>query len=315
LPAKLKQSVNTEKQHIYRLSTLGTSLLQPKRMLMMSFAVIAAMAVVEVVGGILSDSISLVSDAVHMFTDVMAIGLSLFAITMATRSHSGSMTFGYHRAEVMAALANGVALAVISIWVLYEAFSRVMSQHIIDAPLMLLTASIGLAGNLTVMFLLKHHASRSINIHSAFIHVIYNTISSVAVIITGFIALTTGITIVDPLVAFLIAGLVARSAYSIVKSSTHILLEGAPTELDMREIIVTLKQLDGVVDVHDLHVWTISTGMDALSGHVVVRDQMLSESSKLLYEINTVLAERYNITHTTIQLEHEHEISFRRTIK
>jgi cobalt-zinc-cadmium efflux system protein len=282
---------------------------------MMSFAVIAAMAVVEVVGGILSDSISLVSDAVHMFTDVMAIGLSLFAITMATRSHSGSMTFGYHRAEVMAALANGVALAVISIWVLYEAFSRVMSPHIIDAPLMLLTASIGLAGNLAVMLLLKHHANRSINIHSAFIHVIYNTISSVAVIITGFIALTTGITIVDPLVAFLIAGLVARSAYSIVKSSTHILLEGAPSELDMREIIVTLKQLDGVVDVHDLHVWTISTGMDALSGHVVVRDQMLSESSKLLYEINTVLAERYNITHTTIQLEHEHEISFRRTIK
>jgi cobalt-zinc-cadmium efflux system protein len=282
---------------------------------MLSFAVIAAMAVVEVVGGVLSNSISLVSDAVHMFTDVMAIGLSLFAITMATRSHSGSMTFGYHRAEVMAALANGVALAVISTWVLYEAFSRVMSPHIIDVPLMLLTASIGLAGNLVVMFLLKHHAGRSINIHSAFIHVVYNTISSVAVIITGFIALTTGITIVDPLVAFLIAGLVARSAYSIVRSSTHILLEGAPSELDMREIIVTVKQLDGVVDVHDLHVWTISTGMDALSGHVVVRDQMLSESSKLLYEINTMLAERYNITHTTIQLEHEHEISFRRTIK
>ena len=282
---------------------------------MLSFVVIAAIAVVEVVGGILSDSISLLSDAVHMFTDVMAIGLSLFAITMATKSHSGAMTFGYHRAEVMAALANGVALAVLSLWVLYEAFFRVMSPHIIDAPLMLLTASIGLAGNLAVMLLLKHHAGRSINIHSAFIHVVYNTISSVAVIITGFIALNTGITIVDPLVAFLIAGLVARSAYSIVKSSTHILLEGAPSELDMREITVTLKQLDGVVDVHDLHVWTISTGMDALSGHVVVRDQMLSESSKLLSEINTVLAERYNITHTTVQLEHEHEISFRRTIK
>jgi cobalt-zinc-cadmium efflux system protein len=284
-------------------------------MLMLSFVVIAAIAVVEVVGGILSDSISLLSDAVHMFTDVMAIGLSLFAITMATKSHSGAMTFGYHRAEVMAALANGVALAIISLWVLYEAFLRIMSPRIIDAPLMLLTASIGLAGNLAVMFLLKRHASRSINIHSAFIHVVYNTVSSVAVIITGFIALNTGVTIVDPLVAFLIAGLVARSAYSIVRSSTHILLEGAPSELDMREITVTLKQLDGVVDVHDLHVWTISTGMDALSGHVVVRDQMLSESSKLLSEINAVLVERYNITHTTIQLEHEHEISFRRTIK
>ena len=281
---------------------------------MLSFAVTTAVAVIEAVGGILSNSISLVSDAVHMFTDVMAIGLSLFAITMAARSHFGAMTFGYHRAEVLVALANGVALAVISLWVLYEAFLRVMSPRIIDAPLLLLTAGIGLAGNLVVMFLLKHHADKSINIHSAFIHVVYNIISSVAVIITGFIALNTGITIVDPLVAFLIAGLVARSAYSIVRSSTHILLEGAPSDLDVREITVTLKQLDGVVDVHDLHVWTISSGMDALSGHVVVRDQMLSESSKLLSEINTVLAERYNITHTTVQLEHEHEISFRRTI-
>ena len=282
---------------------------------MLSFAVTAAVAVVETIGGILSDSISLVSDAVHMFTDVMAIGLSLFAITMAARSHSGAMTFGYHRAEVMVALANGVALTVISLWVLYEAFLRVMSPRIIDAPLLLLTASIGLAGNLVVMYLLKHHAGKSINIHSAFIHVVYDTISSFAVITTGFIALNTGITIVDPLVAFLIAGLVARSAYSIVRSSTLILLEGAPSELDIREILATLKELDGVVDVHDLHVWTISTGMDALSGHVVVRDQMLSESNKLLSEINTVLAERYNITHTTIQMEHEREISFRRTIK
>jgi cobalt-zinc-cadmium efflux system protein len=284
-------------------------------MLMLSFAVIAAIAVVEVIGGIMSNSISLVSDAVHMFTDVMAIGLSLFAITMAARNHSGAMTFGYHRVEVMVALANGVALGVISLWVLYEAFLRVMSPRAIDAPLLLLTATIGLAGNLIVMFLLKHHASKSINIHSAFIHVVYDTISSIAVIATGVIALNTGITIVDPLVAFMIAGLVARSAYAIVRSSTHILLEGAPSKLDTQEILITLKQMDGVVDVHDLHVWTISTGMDALSGHIVVRDQMLSESSKILSKINTALAERYNITHTTIQLEHEPEISFRRTIK
>lgn len=284
-------------------------------MLMVSFAITVAIAINEVIGGIVSGSISLVSDAVHMFTDVMAIGLSLFATTMAARSHSGAMTFGYHRAEVMVALANGVALAAISLWVLYEAFMRVLSPTTINAPLLLLTASIGLSGNLVVIFLLKHHAGKSINIHSAFIHVVYDTISSVAVIITGFITLNTGITIVDPLVAFLISGLVARSAYTIVKSSTHILLEGAPSKLDMQEIIITLKQLDGVVDVHDLHVWTISTGMDALSGHVVIRDQMLSESSTILSQINTVLAKRYNITHTTIQMEHEREISFRRTIK
>ena len=291
------------------------NLQQPKRLLTLALAVTAAIAVVEAAGGVLSNSISLVGDSVHMFTDVTAIALSLFAITMAARSHSGAMTFGYHRAEVLAALANGVTLAVISVWVLYEAVLRVMSPREIDTPLMLVVASIGLAGNLVVMFLLKHHAGKSINVQSAFVHVIYDTVSSVAVIITGLIAFYTGITIVDPLVAFLIAGLVARSAYTIVRSSTHILLEGAPRELDMHQVIAALKQLDGVVDVHDLHVWTISTGMDALSGHVVVRDQMLSQSSRLLGDMNRVLAERYGITHTTIQLEHEREVSFKRTTK
>lgn len=289
--------------------------LEQNRLLSLSLAVTAGIAVVEVVGGILSNSISLVSDAVHVFTDVVAIGLSLFAITMAAKSHSGIMTFGYHRAEVLAALANGVALSAISVWVLYEAVLRVLSPRLIDAPLMLAIAGIGLAGNLVVMFLLKHHADKSINVQSAFVHVLYDAVSSVAVIITGFIAYATGITIVDPLVAFLIAGLVARSAYTIIRSSTHILLEGAPRDLDMQQVIATLKRLDGVVDVHDLHVWTISTGMDALSGHVVVRDQLLSQSGRLLADINKVLAERYNITHTTIQLESEHEVSFKRTAK
>ncbi|MEP0825352.1 MAG: cation transporter [Nitrososphaera sp.] len=291
------------------------NLQQPKRLLTLSLAAIASIAVVEVIGGILSNSISLVSDAVHMFTDVMAIGLSLFAITMAAKSHSGAMTFGYHRAEVLAALANGVLLAAISVWVLYEAALRVMSPRIIEPPLMLAVAGVGLAANILVMLLLKRHTAESINIQSAFVHVIYDTVSSVAVIVTGFIALYTGITIVDPLVAFLIAGLVARSAYGIVRTSTHILLEGAPRELDMQQVVTAIRQLDGVVDVHDLHIWTISTGMNALSGHVVVRDQMLSQSNKLINEINAVLAERYNITHTTIQLESEQQVSFKRTAK
>lgn len=295
--------------------TLATqkSLVQTKRLLTLSLAVTAAIAVIEVIGGILSGSISLLSDALHVFSDVMAMGLSLFAIVLATRSHSGIMTFGYHRAEVLAALANGIILAAISVWVLYEAVLRVMSHRFIDAPIMLFVAGMGLAGNLAVMFLLKHQAQHSINIQSAFVHVVYDMVSSIAVIITGLIAYYTGITIVDPLVAFLIAGLIARSAYSIVRSSTHILLEGAPRELDVQQIVKAVKQLDGVIDVHDLHVWTISTGMDALSGHVVVYDQMLSESSTLLNDINAILSKRFNITHTTIQLEHEPKISFKRT--
>jgi cobalt-zinc-cadmium efflux system protein len=294
---------------------MATSFQRPKRLLTLSFGVTALVAIVEIAGGVLSNSISLLSDAVHVLTDVMAIGLSLFAIGMASKSHSGSLTFGYHRAEVMAALANGVALAVVSLWVLYEAFLRVSSPRVIDAPLMLLVAGIGLAGNLLVMFLLKTEKGKSINIHSAYIHVVYDTLSTVAVITAGLIALNTGLTIVDPLVAFLIAGFVARSAYFIVRRSTHILLEGAPDELDIREITICLERLEGVVEVHDLHVWTISTGMDALSGHVVVRDQLLSQSSKLLSDINKLLAERYNISHTTIQFENESKVSFKRTIR
>src|SRR5919197_5354683 len=177
---------------------LAINLQQPKRLLTLSLAVTASLAVVEVVGGILSGSISLVSDSVHMFTDVMAIALSLFAITVASRSHSGAMTFGYHRAEVLAALANGVALSAISVWVLYEAVLRVMSPRPIDTPLMLTAAGIGLARNLAVMLLLKQHTGRSINIQSALVHVVYDALSSVAVIITGFIAMFIGITIVDP---------------------------------------------------------------------------------------------------------------------
>jgi len=294
---------------------MATSFQRPKRLLTLSFGVTALVAIIEIAGGILSNSISLLSDAVHVLTDVMAIGLSLFAIGMASKSHSSSLTFGYHRAEVMAALANGVALALVSVWVLYEAFLRVSSPRVIDAPLMLLIAGIGLAGNLLVMFLLKSEKGKSINIHSAYIHVVYDTLSTVGVIIAGLIALNTGITILDPLVAFLIAGFVARSAYFIVRRSTHILLEGVPNELDITEITISLEQLQGVVEVHDLHVWTISTGMDALSGHVVVRDQLLSQSSKLLSDINKLLAERYNISHTTIQFENESEVSFKRTIR
>jgi cobalt-zinc-cadmium efflux system protein len=289
------------------------SLAQPRKILKLSLVVTAAVAAAEFAGGFLSNSISLVSDAVHVLTDVIAIALSLFAVVLATRTHAGIMTFGYHRAEVLAAFANGISLAILSAWILYEAFQRVLLPRQIDAPVMLVAAVLGLAGNLVVIFLLKGHAQRSINIQSAFVHVIYDTVSSVAVIITGVVVFYSGLVILDPVVAFLIAGLIARSAYTIVRGSTHILLEGAPRELDIREITESLKKIGGVVDVHDLHVWTISTGMDALSGHVVVRDQLLSQSGKLLIEINRLLSEKYRISHTTIQLENEPTVSFKRT--
>jgi cobalt-zinc-cadmium efflux system protein len=281
-------------------------------LLKLSLVFTAAIAAVEFIGGFVSGSISLVGDAVHVVTDVIAIGLSLFAVTLASRTHAGRMTFGYHRAEVLAALANGLSLAILSIWILYEAFQRVLVPRTFDAPIMLVVAIIGLGGNLLVVFLLRGHAHKSINIQSALVHVIYDTVSSVAVIITGVVALYSGIAILDPLVAFVIAGLIARSAYSIVRGSTHILLEGAPRGLDIEDVGRSMEEVDGVLDVHDLHIWTISTGLDALSGHVVVRDQMLSQSERVLDEIRRMLSQKYRITHTTIQLENEPTVSFKR---
>lgn len=287
---------------------------QTRRRLKVALLITAAIVGIEIAGGIAANSIALLSDAAHVFTDAMAIALSLFAVTVAARSHAGVMTYGYHRAEVLAALANGIALAAISVWVVFEAFQRILQPREIDAPVLIAAAAIGLAGNLVIVFLLRRDARGSINVKSAFVHVVYDAISSVAVLAAGFAALATGVTAVDPVVAVLIAGLIARSAYAIVRDSTHILLEGAPRELEMKQVIESIKQLGGVVDVHDLHVWTITTGMHALSGHVVVKDQMLSQSSQLLNDIAKLLADRYNISHTTIQLEHEREVSFKRSI-
>lgn len=286
---------------------------ETKKRLKVSLALAIGIGVLEIAGGFYSNSISLVSDAAHVFTDAMSIGLSLFAITLATRMHVGVMTYGYHRAEVLAALANGLVLAGISVWVILEAVHRVINPAPINGPVVILTAAAGLAANLAIVSLLKNDAHKSINVKSAFTHVLYDAVSSVAVLLVGLIVIVSGNTYADAIVAVFIAALIARSAYSIVKESTHILLEGAPKDMHMNDIVNSIKEFQPVVDVHDLHVWTISSGMHALSGHVVVKDQMLSEYSGLVDDISRMLSAKFDIQHTTIQLEHDREISFKRT--
>ena len=286
-----------------------------RRRLRISLFITAGVVAVEVAGGFYSHSVSLVSDAAHVFTDVLTIALSLFALNLSTKSHAGVMTFGYHRAEVLAALANGMVLAAISAWVVLEALHRLVQPQPVDSPILVLTAAIGLGANVFVMLTLKQDAGKSINVRSAFVHVVYDAISSVAVISAGVIAYFTNMTEADPIVAIIIAGLIARSAYSIVKGSTHILLEGAPIGIDIARVTDLMKQFDGVVDVHDLHIWSISSGMNALSGHVVVKDQMLSQSGLLIEAINKRLSDQFGIEHTTLQLENEKEITFKRTTR
>jgi cobalt-zinc-cadmium efflux system protein len=283
-----------------------------QRHLKVSIFVAIAIALIELVGGILSNSLSLVSDAVHVFGDILAIFMSLFAVSLATRQHKGSMTYGYHRAEVLASLANGILLCAISVWIAVEAYQKLYSPKPIDAILVMALASIGLAGNLVIMKVLRQDQEKNLNVKSAFSHVLYDVISSIAVIFVGAFTFFTGVPGLDPLVALLIAVFIARSGFKIAKDSAHILLEGAPSHVDIEEIRASILKIEKVLEVHDLHVWTIASGMNALSGHIVVPDQILSEADKAVQAINGMLLEKYGITHTTLQVEPEKKVSFKR---
>jgi cobalt-zinc-cadmium efflux system protein len=283
-----------------------------QRHLKVSIFVAIAIALIELVGGILSNSLSLVSDAVHVFGDILAIFMSLFAVSLATRQHKGSMTYGYHRAEVLASMANGILLCAISVWIGVEAYQKLYSPKPIDAVLVMALASIGLAGNLVIMKVLRQDQEKNLNVKSAFSHVLYDTISSIAVICVGAFTFFTGVLGLDPLVALLIAVFIARSGFKIAKDSAHILLEGAPSHVDIEEIRASILKIEKVLEVHDLHVWTIASGMNALSGHIVVPDQILSEADKAVQAINRMLLEKYGITHTTLQVEPEKKVSFKR---
>lgn len=283
-----------------------------QRHLKVSIFIAIAIALIELVGGSLSNSLSLVSDAVHVFGDILAIFMSLFAVSLATRQHKGSMTYGYHRAEVLASMANGILLCAISVWIAVEAYQKLYSPKPIDAVLVMALASIGLAGNLVIMKVLRQDQEKNLNVKSAFSHVLYDVISSIAVIFVGAFTFFTGVPGLDPLVALLIAVFIARGGFKIAKESAHILLEGAPSHVDIEEIRASILKIEKVLEVHDLHVWTIASGMNALSGHIVVPDQILSEADKAVQAINRMLLEKYGITHTTLQVEPEKKVSFKR---
>ena len=283
-----------------------------QRHLKVSIFIAIAIALIELVGGSLSNSLSLVSDAVHVFGDILAIFMSLFAVSLATRQHKGSMTYGYHRAEVLASMANGILLCAISVWIAVEAYQKLYSPKPIDAVLVMALASIGLAGNLVIMNVLRQDQEKNLNVKSAFSHVLYDTISSIVVICMGAFTFFTGVPGLDPLVALLIAVFIARGGFKIAKESAHILLEGAPSHVDIEEIRASILKIEKVLEVHDLHVWTIASGMNALSGHIVVPDQILSEADKAVQAINRMLLEKYEITHTTLQVEPEKKVSLKR---
>jgi cobalt-zinc-cadmium efflux system protein len=259
---------------------------------------------IEVVGGFLTNSLALLSDAGHMLTHLFALGMSFFAIVLATRPVTKEKTYGFYRAEVLVAFVNGIVLLFITAFIFYKAVLRVISPQSVAELEMLLVAILGLTANGAGIFLLSGLGRGDINVRSAFLHLIGDTASSGAVVLGGLIIYYTGNFVVDPLVSILICGLIVIWAARLLAESTNILLEATPKHVDIEEMADFIKRMvPRVKAVHDVHVWVITSHMYAMTAHVIVDDIPLSKSRQILEKINRLVDEKFNIGHTNIQFE------------
>ncbi len=277
---------------------------QDRRRLAITLAMVVLYMAAEVVGGWLTNSLALLADAGHMLSDAGAIGLSLFALWIAQRPASPRRTYGYYRAEILAALANGATLIAIAVVIFLEALGRFRQPLEVAGAPMLAVAIGGLVVNLIALALLSGGQSTSLNVRGAWLHVLTDALGSVGAIIAAALIWLFGWYWVDPLVSVLIGLLVIYSAWSLLQEAVSVLMESTPRHLDVDRIREAMLQADGVLEVHDLHVWTITSGFDALSAHVVLADAALPHG-KLLAEIRTALHDRFGIDHITIQIEPE----------
>ena len=258
---------------------------------------------VELVGGIWSGSLALLSDAVHVMSDVLSLLISWFAIYLSTRPATSSRTYGYHRAEVFAAFINGVSLIGISGWIFYEAFQRYISPEEIQVTFMFVVACFGLVANLFILWQLHGHSHGNLNVRSAVLHVVGDTLSSVAVVVAGLFIYLTGWYPIDAILSFLIGGIILFGAFNVTREAVHILLENTPRNTDAHTVAKHLCDLAPVKDVHDMHIWSLCSNYSALSAHIVIDENTEFAHDQILEQINTVLQNQFNINHTTLQLE------------
>lgn len=272
--------------------------------LRLAFTVTLVILIVEVAGGLLSNSLALLSDAGHVFTDLVALGLSWYGLKQTQRPASFRMTYGYHRVGIFVALVNAATLIAIALVILVEAFRRLAQPNPVEGGLMLAVAVVGLMVNLLVMFVLRGNLS-NLNVQSAFLHVVGDTLGSVAVIAGGTTILLTGWYWVDPLASIMIAGIIAFGSLRIIRESVNVLLEATPGGLDVSTVLKCMYDVPGIKDIHDLHIWAITPELRALSCHVAVEDITVHQGAALLSGLNKTLEEKFGIGHTTIQLECE----------
>lgn len=279
-----------------------------KKQLRIALGLTTAYMTAEVVGGILTGSLALLADAGHMMTDAAALGMALIAISFSARAATPQRSYGFYRLEILAALINAVVLLLISVYILYEAWQRLKHPPEVLGTPMLVVAAIGLVVNLISMRLLAGGSQQSLNVKGAYLEVMGDLLGSIGVIAASVIIMTTGWTLADPIIGAGIGLFIIPRTWTLLREAVHILMEGAPSRIDLTQLEQGMLGSAGVVAVHDMHVWTVTSGLDAISAHVTVQD--LAEGDRILGDLQKILKERFDIEHTTIQLEgqqHSHE--------
>lgn len=262
--------------------------------------------------GYFANSLALMADAGHNFADALALALSAFALWMATKPADGKRTFGYHRVGILAALVNAIGLVVMAVAIFWEALLRLNAPEAVQSEPMIWVALLAILLNSGIAWWLAKAAKEDLNIRGAYMHMLGDAAASFGVVIAGIIIALTGAYIADPLVSMLFAALVLWSSWSILTESIHVLLEATPVGLDLAKVEQTIRGVTGVLDTHDLHVWTVSSGLIASSCHIVVADQSVSSSQQIQQNVAHELEHDFNISHSTIQVEvedcggHEH---------
>lgn len=267
--------------------------------------IVLVVMVVEVVAGLMSGSLALLADAGHMLTDAAGVGAALFAASLAARPATDTLTFGMQRAEILAALGNALLLGVVSIWVLVEAVRRWFTPGDVDTPLMLVAAVVGALANLICLAILHTGQRESLNVRGAYLEVLGDLLGSVAVIIAGIIIATTGFVRADALASAAIGLMILPRAWSLLRDVVDVLLEATPRGVDLEHVREHIRSVPGVVDVHDLHAWLITSGVPVLSAHVVVDDECIEQgrSGEVLDRLGECLSGHFDVDHCTFQLE------------
>jgi cobalt-zinc-cadmium efflux system protein len=288
-------------RHSHEMTATGAH----RKRLTVVLVITCTVLIVEVIGGLVAGSLALLADAGHMLTDATGLIMALIAASLATRAATVKRTFGLQRAEVLAALGNALLLVGVAVWVLIKAVDRLSSPHEIDSSLMLVVAVVGALANLAGLLVLHPAQSKSLNVRGAYLEVFGDLVGSLAVIVAAVLIMVTGWTPFDAIASLAIVVLIIPRAWSLLREVVDVLLEATPRGVDLAEVRDHIKRVRGVVDVHDLHAWTITSGVPVLSAHVIVDQACISEgrSGEVLDRLGECLGGHFDVSHCTFQLE------------